>query len=152
MTKDRITKPGIPVPMETRGTILEDAKRQILEGKTLAQIAEQHGIATRTLEYWLASLGDEYRELRRVWLDGMLHEAGEELKHANDPLRLARARELWKRATWYAERLDRARYGQETARVAVVAVDLGERLRRARERVIEHQPAALPPAEEEEII
>lgn len=94
-----------------KGRILEDAKERILEGHTLAQIAKDHGITSRTLNTWLSSLGDEYLELRQAWLDNMLAEAGEALESADDQFPLARARELFKRACWYAERRDRARYG-----------------------------------------
>lgn len=120
---ERITVPGRAVSPDVRKPILEAAKKQILEGKTLKQIAEGHGIAERTLEYWLANLGEEYKELRQLWVDNMLSEAGEMLKDTDEKgnagLRLARARELWKRATWYAERRDRARYGEDKAQINV---------------------------------
>jgi hypothetical protein len=120
---ERITVQGRAVSPELRKFILEDAKAEILAGKTLLQIAQKHGIAKRTLEYWLANLGDEYVELRRLWVDNLLAEAGEMLENddesGNAGLRLARARELWKRATWYAERRDRARYGEEKAQINV---------------------------------
>jgi len=113
----RLTVQGKAVPQEARDAVLEDAKGMILAGNTIAQIAEKHGISERTLQYWLSSLDDEYEELRRLWIDNLLAEAGELLKETNEagnaPLRLARARELWKRATWYAERRDRARYGED---------------------------------------
>lgn len=128
---------GAPIPIERREAIVEAAKRDILAGKTIDQIASEHGIAHSTLEYWLSALGDEYQELRDAWLDGMLIEAGTLLKEAPDALGLARARELWKRATWYAERRSRARYGIETNVNINIGVDLGDRLRRARERVID---------------
>ena len=96
---------------ERRAAIVADACSQIFDGHTLAQIAAQHGITERTLQLWLHALGDEYRELRTVWLDQMLAESGEEIEKADDPFRLARARELFRRATWYAERRDSARYG-----------------------------------------
>jgi len=108
-----------PVPIEKRQLILEDAKERIMAGDDLYQIAERHGIARRTLCYWLAAMGDEYQELRRAWIDAMLAEAAEKLEETdesgNAPLRLARARELWKKATWYAERRDRQRYGEDKA-------------------------------------
>jgi AcrR family transcriptional regulator len=130
---------GAPIPVEKRQEILEDAKQEILAGRQMHEIAQKHGLSPRTLQYWLSSLGEEYEEIRRAWLDGMLIEAGELLEGADDPLRLARARELWKRATWYAERRDRQRYGQDQT-ITVNIVDLGDRLRRARERVIEQSP------------
>ena len=120
---------------EQRQAILDDAKQLIPAGLTLAQIATKHGIAERTREYWLAALGDEYTELRRVWIDNLLQEAGDLLKETNEDgnaaLRLARARELWKRATWYAERRDRARYGQEQPVGGGPAVAIQINLRRA---------------------
>ena len=91
--------------------IIEEAKDRILDGDTLAAIAKDHGITSRTLNTWLSALGDEYLEIRQAWLDNMLAEAGEALESADDQFPLARARELFKRACWYAERRDRARYG-----------------------------------------
>ena len=101
-------------PIEVKEAILEDAKKRILEGATLAQIASSHGIDTKTLNTWLISLGDEYKELREAWIDNMLIEAKSELDNAADVFPLARAREQWKAATWYAERRDAQRYGQKT--------------------------------------
>lgn len=120
----RATKPGIAVAPELKAKILEDAKVQIMAGHTLVSIAEKHGIAERTLEYWLAAMGEEYKELREAWIDNMLAEARELLKNPGEddkaPLRLAKARELWKSATWYAERRDRNRYGQEQAQSVLI--------------------------------
>lgn len=101
------------IPLERKTVILEDAKTRILEGWTLYQIAEKHGITSRTLSTWLHQLGDEYTELRQVWIDNMLLEAKESLDKAEDTFPLARAREQWKAATWYAERRDAQRYGQK---------------------------------------
>jgi transposase-like protein len=101
-------------PIERKTAILEDAKQRILEGSTLAQIASSHGIDTKTLNTWLIALGDEYKELREAWIDNMLIEAKTELDNAQDNFPLARAREQWKAATWYAERRDSQRYGQKT--------------------------------------
>lgn len=120
----RITVRGKAVPDDVRASILNDAKEQILGGMSIAQIAEKHGIAERTLEYWLAAMGEEYEELRRVWIDNMLTEARELMKNPGEddkaPLRLAKARDLWKSATWYAERRDRQRYGQDQTQAVVV--------------------------------
>lgn len=124
------------VPIDQRNAIIEDAKKLILEGRTIDQIADKHGIAPRTLEYWLAGLGEEYEEVRRQWIDNMLAEAGDLLHRAMNPTAIAKSRELWKRAAWYAERRDKARYGQDMQQVHVHVHDLGDRLRRARERVI----------------
>lgn len=130
-----------PIATERRAAIVAAAKEEILHGSSsLAEIAEKHGIARRTLQYWLAQLGDEYETLRKAWIDNLLVDAGEELEAAGDGLRLARARELWRRATWYAERRDCARYGQKQELNVNVQGDWGERLRRAKARTIDATP------------
>lgn len=141
----RIAGKGIVVPLEKRNEIIAQAKDQILAGLTIAQMARYHGIAERTLEYWLASLGDEYKELRAAWLDGMLTDAGELLKDADNPLAVAKARELWKRATWYAEKRDRARYGEDKAQVNVqLNPILNISVAQDEHRPIEHEPISAP--------
>lgn len=108
------------IPAETKQAILEDAKVRILEGHTLQEIAEDHGVSKRTLNTWLIALGDEYQEIRQAWIDNMLSEAKEAIDSADEQLPLARAREQWKAATWYAERRDRARYGQQVANINII--------------------------------
>lgn len=102
----------LPIPAERRAAILTDARERIMGGETLQQIADAHAISRSTLKLWLHDLGDEYTDLRRRWLDKMLADAREAIEHAADTLDVARARELWKSATWYAERRDPGRYGQ----------------------------------------
>lgn len=131
--RSELIPPGKAASPEAKQAILDDAKALIPHGASLQQIATKHGIAERTLEYWLASLGDEYVQLRRLWIDNMLQEASDLLKDDREDgaaaLRLARARELWKRATWYAERRDRARYGQEAPASGTNAVQININLR-----------------------
>ena len=131
---ERATKPGKAVDPKTKELILADARNLIPQDVPIADIAAKHGIAERTLEYWLAGLGDEYIELRRIWIDNLLQEAGDLLKDTREDgaaaLRLARARELWKRATWYAERRDRARYGQDQPPNGAAQVEIQINLRR----------------------
>jgi hypothetical protein len=60
-----------------------------------------------------------------------------ELEEAPDALSLARAREKVRSAQWELERLLRRLYGQDREINVNVNLDLGDRLRRARERVID---------------
>lgn len=119
-------------PLQVREDILEAAKVDILVGRnTLTEIAERYGISRRVLTYWLAQLGEEYYTLRKAWIDNMLADADEALDQV-DPqgnkdveyLKLNKARELIKRAQWYAERRDRQRYGEqaEAKEVAVTVI------------------------------
>lgn len=130
----KLAPPGKAIPQNIRLAILDDAKQQILNGQTIDQIAAKHGISHYTLQMWLHDLGEEYDQLRRSWIDGMLMEANELLRAADEPLGLARARELQRRAQWYAERRDKRYADQRALDVQVTINDLGDRLRRARER------------------
>jgi hypothetical protein len=130
------------IAIANKSEILEDAKSRIMQGHTLAQIALDHGIGLRTLETWLHKLGEEYVELRQAWVDSLLMDAGQEIEDSLAPVilengdylidrkgeivkavdkeRVVRAREMWKRAAWYAERRDRERYGQQVANINII--------------------------------
>lgn len=117
---------GHKYPDEFRAAVLDNAKAAILDGKTLRQIADDHGINLWTLHNWLHALGDEYSALRQRWIDSLLLDAGEEIDEAATDFQLARGRERWRKATWYAERRDPARYGakpQEQAASITVLID-----------------------------
>ena len=81
------------IPIDRKQLILEDAKDRISKNHTLEQIAKSHGITKRTLNAWLMSMGEEYRELRQLWIDNMLAEAKEEIDNVTDNFPLARTRE-----------------------------------------------------------
>lgn len=110
------------LPNPHRAEILEDAKQSIMSGQTLAQIAERYNISSRTLSTWLASMGDEYQHIREVWIDNMLLDAAENINNALDQLQLARAREQFKVAQFYADRRDRRYMPQQ--QVTTVSLDL----------------------------
>ena len=105
---------------ERKQAILDDAKTRILEGETIEQIAHSYSISRQTLNTWLMALGEEYQELRQVWIDNMLSEAKESIDSATESIDIARARESWKAATWIAERRDRLRYGQQVANINII--------------------------------
>jgi len=114
-----------PVPEAQRKAILDSCPERILAGDTLEEIAADHGITSRSLETWLHLLGEEYVELRKLWVANMLVKAREDLNDNSETraatLRLARARERTRLAQWYAERRDRARYGDNpTVAVQIV--------------------------------
>jgi hypothetical protein len=110
------------IPLDCKQLILEDAKERILKNHTLEQIAKTHGITKRTLNTWLMSLGEEYQELRRVWIDNMLSEALEEIDNATEHFPLAKANSRWRAVSWYAERRDQQRYGGNR-----LNINIGER-------------------------
>jgi len=107
------------IPIDRKQLILEDAKDRILKNHMLEQIAKSHGITKRTLNTWLMSMGEEYQELRQLWIDNMLAEAKEEIDNVTDNFPLAKANSKWRAATWYAERRDQQQYGGHRANINV---------------------------------
>lgn len=112
--------------------ILEDAKQGLMNGDTIPQIAERNGISKATLSIWFAQLGDEYTQLRNVWIDRKLEDAQNAIETSSEQLEVARARELWKSATWYAERRDRRYMSQQ--QVTTVTLDLSAAIQAGRDR------------------
>jgi len=72
------------IPLERKQLVLKDAIERILKNHTLKQIGKSHGITKHTLNTGLMSLGEEYQELRRVWVDNILTEALEEQDNATE--------------------------------------------------------------------
>jgi hypothetical protein len=103
----------LSIPEEKKQACLADVKPMLIEGATLPQIAEKHGVGLSTLNFWLSQLGDEYREIRKQWLDSKLAASEERMETAQDPFQLAKGRELARMAMWYAERRDPERYADK---------------------------------------
>ena len=103
-----------------------------------ADIAQDLGVHRSALNQWLLQNGeDDWKEVQVARALTRKEMAEDELEAAQDPLSLARAREMLRAAQWDLERVCRRIYGQDQNININVGLDLGERLRRARERVIE---------------
>jgi transposase-like protein len=87
-----------------RQLILEDARERILKNHSLEQIAVSHGINKKTLNKWLMSMGEEHRELRKLWVDNMLAKANEEIDNVKDNISLENNDSKQEAATWCSER------------------------------------------------
>jgi transposase-like protein len=101
------------IPLERKAACLADVKPMLLEGATLDQIAQKHQVHPRTLDFWLAQMPEEYREIRKQWIDYKLTDAEERMVNAPDPFQLAKGRELARLAMWRAERRDPERYADK---------------------------------------
>lgn len=110
-------------PVEVKAAILDDAKAEILNGRTLQQIADKHKIGRSTLSLWLSQLPDgQYEQLRSLWIDQQLQDAVQNIEKAPDALELARGRELLRHSQWLSERRD-SRY-QTKQQVTNITLDL----------------------------
>jgi hypothetical protein len=103
----------LPIPADRKAEILAALKTELMSGGTMESIAHKYEVSARTLSYWCAQLGDEYREIRKQWLDAKLVDAEVMMLEASDPFKLAKGRELFRAASWYAERRDPERYADK---------------------------------------
>ena len=125
-------------PEKRRAAIL-DALDSLPAGEPTDQIAARHSIPGPTLRAWLISddtINQGANAARKVFLSHELSLRANQIDEATDPLSLARAREAFRAWSWIAERRESQMFGQKQEHTLTV-IDLGDRLRRARERVIE---------------
>lgn len=139
------------LPAELRAEIADKVLERYMAGEQVANIAPEFKTSDVTIYALLL------REREADWVDiqkaralaryeryqDELEAARERMKAAPDALSLARERDqarvaesLVKSAQWELERLLRRLYGQDQ-QITLAIVDLGDRLRRARERVID---------------
>lgn len=101
-------------------------------------IAASYGVTRQALSYFLLKHAEEdWRAAQVSRAIARKEKAEDDLKDARDPVCLARAREELRGAQWELERLYSRVFGQRSHVTVEQVGDLGERLRRARERVIE---------------
>ena len=117
----------------------EVLKRYMTE-ETTSQIAASYGVKRKSLVAWLRQVAPaEWKAVQIVRAHDRKEIGNEQLEVASDALSLARAREIVRSAQWELQALDDDYRPKQHVTVEQVG-DLGERLRRARERVIEAEP------------
>lgn len=116
-----------------------DILARYMTDETTYDIASDYGVTRQALSaYLLKHAEEEWKEAQVARAIARKEKAEDALDTAEDPLQLARARELLKSAQWDLERVCRRIYGQDhNLNINLTVSDLGERLRRARERVID---------------
>lgn len=116
---------------------------QYLNAQTTSHIAKALGIKRKSLVRWLREVRpDKWKQVQIIRALIRKEDADEGAEGARDALSLARARDMLRSAQFDLERLDHASYGQHIQQTIELTGDLGDRLRRARERVIEGQVVA----------
>jgi hypothetical protein len=115
-----------------------------LSDESTEVIAADYGVTRQALsQFLLRHAEDDWKEAQVARAIARKEKAEDDLETAADPLALAKARELLKAAQWDLERVCRRIYGQDhNLNINLNVTDLGDRLRRARERVIDVQPEA----------
>lgn len=127
-----------------------EALKRLAAGDSLRAIADDLGVSHQAVRVLLLDeVPEEYRTYQRQSLIARIVEADQQLEDAATPIAIARARELCRFARWDAERRLPNLFGQQT-RVefgGMITLDRAERLRCARERLIEHSDVPALPTE-----
>lgn len=143
------------LPPEQRAALVNKIAARYIAGDSMEDICRETG-ATRAVIYHAVFGGADdllHREAITQVLIARVARADELLEEATEPAQISRAREMARFARMDLERRRPALYGQQARHEHVVALpDMGERLRRARERIGEEhraqQAAAALPAPE----
>lgn len=130
--------------------------RRYLSDESTLDIAKSHGVTRSALNKWLRSVAEEeWLEAQCARAIARKEKAEDALEAATNPTEIARAEKVLKGAQWELEKVNRRIYGQETMNINLnINADLGDRLRRAREREIKvSTPQAVPlaPARADEL-
>ena len=138
-------RPLATLPDAERSKIAQEVLERYIHGEQVQDMAADYKTSDVTIYALLL------REHEGAWADiqkaralARLERHTRDLAEAPDPLSLARARELVRSAQWELERLLHRLYGQKQEVSVTVNTDLGERLRRARERVVDAEHCSIP--------
>lgn len=135
-------RPLSNIPKEERAKIANAVLDRYIGGEQVAAMAAEYNTSDVTIyALILREHEDAWVDIQRARALARLERAQGDLEVAPDALSLARARELVRSAQWELERLLKRLYGQETNVNINIGGDLGDRLRRARERVIDVSPS-----------
>ena len=144
-------RPLSNISTDERNKIAAQVLDRYIGGEQVAAMAGEYGTSDVTIYAILL------REHEEAWVDiqraralARLERAQGDLEVAPDALSLARAREQVRSAQWELERLLRRLYGQETNVNITIDADLGDRLRRARERTIDAEVVQIAAAQQDE--
>lgn len=125
--------------------------QRYIAGETIKDMAAQYGVQdTAMYHFLLRNCPEDWKAAKLAKAHALTDGGIEELDRSQEPLSVAIAREKIRAGQWDLERLDRQNYGREDHNINITFVDLGERLRRAKERsqgncqVIEHQESTAP--------
>lgn len=126
---------------ELKARAIEQGITALECGGRIEELADQLGIPRATMYSWL--IGHDIGTARTLFFDGQCALSLAEIRAAATPLDLTRAREWLSGWIKVAERRDPRSYAQQSHVIMELTGDLGDRLRRARERVIEGEATVL---------
>jgi hypothetical protein len=125
--------------LEKRTEVILEAIEGLVAGSpTPEQVALKHSIPRSTIYSWLIA-DPRASQARAFFFSDRLGAHLELIETSSNPLDLARGREAFRAWADIASKRDPANYGVKQE-ITHISADLGDRLRRARERVIDQAP------------
>jgi hypothetical protein len=116
--------------------------QRYIAGEKMKTMAEQYGVSDIALyAFVLRHCKDDWLAAQSAKAFAMKERGQDGLENPENPLQLSGDRELVRAGQWDLERVMRKEYGRDEQNININVFDLGERLRRAKERtaqVIEH--------------
>lgn len=138
-----VTAPRFTGIGKLAGADPKEVLQRYLSDESTSVIAADYGVTRQALgQFLLKHAEEDWKEAQVARAIARKEKAEDAIETAQDPLELAKARELLKSAQWDLERVCRRIYGQDQNINVNISVDRGERLRRAWERVIDVTPEA----------
>lgn len=116
--------------------------KRVQDGVMLKAIAAELSVTPGALSQHLAN-DPEYRAAREIGAEIRLEEQSVAIQEATSKIKLARAREGFRAAAWFAEREFPHRWGQQKT-VLNVTLDLGDKLQAAKARIAQNTVAQTP--------
>jgi len=121
------------VAVEHRDEIIQ----RMSKGEAITNIARSLGYASHTGIINRLSEDPEYQAALKAGIIAKLEQREKDLESASENVTVTRADRLLGHTRWWAERINPAQFGQRSHVTVEHVGDLGERLRKARERIIE---------------
>lgn len=113
----------------------KEVLQRYLTEETTSQIAQSYGVSRKSMTAWLRKVAiEEWRAVQVIRAHDKKDEGNDQLEGAQDALSLARAREIIRSAQWELQALDKDYQPKQQVTVDLT-VDLGDRLRDARDRI-----------------
>lgn len=110
---------------------------RFLAGETIRKMAKQYGVSRIAMyQFLLRNVPEEWVEAQRARAYAVKEDGEDRIEKAKNPLQLQKGKEQASGGRWDLERLWRKVYGRDNPEINININDLGDRLRRARERVI----------------
>lgn len=124
------------LPEAKRIELVEAILAHYESGASIYDLAEKLGVHNATLYRALKKYrSEDWKEIASARYEAEIEEADRELKSADNPVAVTRARERIASARWKLERLDRKNYGQDQP-APTAAVQVNINLRRGEDATI----------------